>query len=480
MSIVKQRQLLGLVVLGALCITGCMMPSKLSEPPDLRVPEGFAAMDGKEGRVISRQLLFTDPALVTLLDTAVRQNPDAYIALHRIEAARSQLRIRKGALLPALEAAGSASVQRYGDYTMEGVGNFDTNLSGNIDENQKVPLPHVPSYFIGLRSSWEIDLWGKLRSQKEAAFMRLLGTEQARNLVITTLVAEVSARYYELQALDEELEILKHNLSLQDSAVRIAEVQKEAGRATQLAIQQFEAQLLRTRSLLLQTEQRILRTENELNALLGRFPQPVVRSSRLLQQPLPGEFSAGLPRAILDRRPDVLQAELELRASRADVAAARAAFLPALSLNPFAGYSAFSGSLLFDPGSLVYGIAGSAVAPLVNRSAVKGNHSRAEAERMEAFYRYRKTVLGAFSEVQSTLNDLEKLRQIDSLNRQETIVLAAAVTTSNELFRVGYASYLDVITAQRNALDAQINQVETRRNLFVSLISLYRATGGGW
>jgi multidrug efflux system outer membrane protein len=477
----KWPRMLGTLAIVVLLTTGCRSMRNVSMPQEMPVPADFASNHSVHGdNTVSKSLVFTDPFLVQLIDIAVKQNPDVQIAMQRIEAARSFFRMRKGAMLPTVEAAANASAQKYGDYTMEGVGNFDTNLSGNISEDQKVPLPIVPYYFLGLRSSWEVDLWGKLRNQKHAAYMRLLGAGQGRNLVITTLVSEVAFRYYELLALDEELDILIKNLALQDSAVRIAEVQKEAGRANELGVQQFRAQLLRTRSLLVRTEQHITRTENELNYLLGRFPQPVARAKNFLEQPLPAPVIAGLPQDVMNRRPDVVQAEIELKASQADVAAAKAAFLPSLTLAPFLGYNAFNSSLLFNPGSLAYGVVGGLAAPLLNRSANKGNLGRAEAEKMEAYYRYNRIVINAFQEVQTTLSNMQNLRRIYDLNAQEAVVLSGAITTSNELFKAGYASYLDVIITQRNALEAEINQVETKKDLFMSLIMLYRSSGGGW
>lgn len=481
MSNIKHIRFLCMILACALHTTGCKTARTVSMPRDMELPQDFVIKrTSNADSIVSQSTVFVDSFLVQLIDIAVRDNPDVLSAIQRIEVARSSFRIRKGALLPSVEGAAIASGQKYGDYTMEGVGNFDTNLSGNITDDQKVPQPVVPNYFLGLRSSWEIDLWGKLNSQKQAAYLRLLGTQQARKLVITTLVAEVSFRYYELLALDEELKILLKNMKLQDSAVYMAEIQKEAGRATALGIQQFRAQLLRTQSLLVQSEQDIARVENELNQLLGRFPQLIKRSKSFLHQTLPGQMAVSLPKEILNRRPDVLQAETELKATKADVAAAKAALLPALTLSPFLGYSAFKGSLLFNPGSMIYGIVGGVTAPLLNRSSLKGNYKRSEAEKMEAYYNYNKTVLNAFHEVQTTLSNMYSLNKMYELNQQETQVLAEAVATSNELFKAGYATYLDVITAQRNALEAEINQVETKKNLLMSIITLYRTSGGGW
>lgn len=445
------------------------------------MPQQFAAARSHAGdTALTAALIFSDSELRALLDTAVRHNPDVLIAMERINAARAQFRFRSGAMLPAVEVQAAASAQRYGDYTMEGVGNFDTNLSGNIDNDQKAPVPLTPNYFLGLRSSWEIDLWGKLKNRKRAAYLRLLATEQGRKLVLTTLVSEVAQRYYRLQALDAELEVLRRNIALQDSAVYIAEAQKETGRTTELGVQQFKAQVMRTQGLVARTEQQIVQVENELNTLLGRFLRPIARSRGFAAATLPAAFVPGLPETILNRRPDVQQAESELLAAGADVAAAKAALLPALTVAPFIGYNSFNGALLFNPGSLAYGIAGGLAGPLINRSAIKSDISRSEAEQRQAVQQYNKAVLGAFSEIETMWSSLGNLKREYEWNTRETEMLRDAVNTANELYKAGYASYLEVITAQRNAIDAEITAIGTKANMYYSLVGLYRSVGGGW
>ena len=345
-------------------LTGCKTMGSVEQHRRSHVPASFAVQSDTNGRdALSRTLVFSDPLLVKLIDSAVAKNPDVLAASRKIEMALAQFRIRKGALLPSVSISAETSVNKYGDYSMEGVGNFDTNLSANIKEDQKAPDPIVPNYFLGLRSSWEIDLWGKLKNQKRSAYLQLLASEQGKQLVITSLVAEVASRYYELLALDTELEVLKKNSALQDSAVQIAEVQKEAGRTTELGVQQFRAQHLRTQGLIIKTQQAIAAVENEINFLLGRYPQPIQRSKEFDTQSPDLPVIAATPVEILHRRPDVRQAELLLQSYYADVTAARAALLPALTLSPFVGFNAFRGSVLFRPESIAYGVIGGATAP---------------------------------------------------------------------------------------------------------------------
>lgn len=477
----KEKKILSAWLVGmSLMATGCVVTKSTPHKP-VAVRGAFAHNDSTTtSQRLSKQLLFNDEHLVALIDSAVKQNPDVLAAAQRIEVSRAYWRYRRGAMLPTVAGDATSSVQKYGDYTMEGVGNFDTNLSPNISDEQKIGQPHVPYYFLGLRSTWEIDLWGKLRQQKKAAYQRILASEEGRRLVITSLVADIASRYYELQALDAELEVIERNIRLQDSALSIAQIQKEVGRTTELGVQQFEAQLLRTKSFYEKTKQEIVQTENEINYLAGRLPQPVTRSKNLMSVPVSEVYLAGLPQQILNMRPDVRQAELELTANHADVTAAKAALLPALTVTPFAGYSSFNGPLLFNPASIAYGIIGGLTAPLLNRSEMRANISRTEAEKQIAYQQYFRSVINAFNEVETTLSDLRYLKNIYELNRQEANVLSSAITTSKELYKVGYATYLEVITAQGNAIDAQVNTIQTKKNMHLAQIALYRSIGGGW
>ena len=421
---------------------------------------------------LSWQQFFADSALVALIDTALRANPDQFIAVQRVEVARAGLVAARGALLPTVSAGAMGTIDKFADYS--GVGNTDTN------DGRRLPAL-VPDLFLGFRSNWEIDLWGKLRQRRQAAFVRVLASEQGRRLVQTALVAQVASLYYELLTYDNQLAVLGKNRVLQERAVEIVKVQKLGGRATELAVQQFLAQLLRTRSLQVEAEQRIVATENTLNRLLGRYPQPIRRGRALTAQTVPAAISAGLPAAMLLRRPDVQQAELELVASRADVAAARAAFLPSLTLTPYLGVNAYSPALLLQtPGSLVYGLLGGLSAPLLNRSLFRADYRRAAAQQQSAYWSYQKAIQTGFEEVTTDLRGLENYRRAADLRQQEVAALTRAVAVSNTLYSASYANYLEVVTAQRSVLEAELNLTDARRQQFLLLIDLYRALGGGW
>ncbi|GAB3929464.1 TolC family protein [Larkinella terrae] len=422
---------------------------------------------------------FSDADLESLIDTALARNPDLQMASQRIEMARANFEYTRGALVPSVNAVAAVGVDRFGQYTLNGVGNFDTNLSPNIKGDKRIPTV-TPDYFLGFRSNWEIDLWGKLRNRKRAAYVRFLATEKGRHLITTSLIAEVARLYYSLLALDSELEIIRENEALQRRASELVVVQKAAGRVTELAVQQFNAQLLNTRSLEAQVQQQIVEAENQLNQLLGRFPQRIPRSKTISNQELPARVSAGIPSQMLRRRPDIQQAELAMEAANIDVEVARAEFLPSVNLTPYVGLNAFRASVLLDPASLAFGLVGGLAAPVFNRRYLKSNYALTVAQSREAFYGYQKTVLTGFSEVMTSLRGIENFRKVADLQDQEVKVLGQAATISDELFATGYASYLEVITAQRSVLAAELSLINTKRAQFLSVIDLYRALGGGW
>lgn len=422
--------------------------------------------------------VFNDPNLRSLIDTALRNNYDLLSAAQRVATAQANLMMAKNAWLPSLNLSLSAGVDKYGDYTLNGVGNYDTNLSPNISKDQRIPGP-TPEYFAGLRSSWEIDLWGKLKSQRQATYARFLGSEQGRRLLTTQIVAGVTGLYYELTAMDNELAIIQRNIKLQETAVATVHIQKAGGRATELAVQQFTAQLLSTQALEFGVKQDIATLENQLNALLGRFPQPIVRSVAKDAQALPGAVNKGIPASLLLQRPDVQQAELELAATKADVKAAKAAFLPGLTITPYVGFNAFKAGLLFQsPASIAWGAVGNLTAPIFNKKQIKAQYNISTANAYTAFYGYQQALVNGYQEVASALNKVENQREAYTLKSKEVLVLQEAVSTANILFTTGYANYLEVITAQKSVLEAELALVTTRRNVYQGMVSLYRALGG--
>lgn len=461
----------GLLVLTMTGLGACSLPKQAMLPAARPLPA-----EGKDTLTLRGfNQVFDDPQLRALIDTAFQRNNDLLAAAQKIRAAEASLLIAKNAALPSLDVSASAGVEKYGDYTMNGVGNYDTNLSPNISKDQRIPR-NVPDYFIGLRSSWEIDLWGKLKSRKKAAYSRFLASREGQRLLRTQVVAGIAGIYYELAALDQELKIIERNIVLQESAVATVNVQKAAGRATELAVQQFTAQLLSTQGLEYNIRQQISMLENRLNALLGRFPAPIARTA---DTSLPHTVKGGIPAYLLLQRPDVRQAELELAAGRADVEAARAAFLPSLTLTPYAGFNAFKANLLFQtPASLAWGVAGGITAPIFNKRQLRSQFNISTASAMTAFYHWQQTVVNGYEEIATALNKVENQERVYELKNKEVAVLKAAVETASTLYSTGYASYLEVITAQKNVLEADLALVTTRREVYQGLVQLYRALGG--
>lgn len=470
------------MLIGLISALGC----KVSQPvplQEIKTPEAYkgnADSDTTSTGDIPWKQLFTDPHLVSLIDTALQQNRNLLQAVQRIEVARNRFYISAGALRPRLEAQVTAGADKYGNYTMNGVGNFDTDLSPNINKKQRIPIPVTPDFFTGLRSTWEVDIWGKLKNLRKAAFARFLATQKGVQLVQTSLVAEVASRYYQLLALDSELEIIRDNIRLQDSALQIVRVLKQVARANELAVQQFTAQLLNTRALEGSTLQQITEVENELSILQGRYPGPVTRDTLFLSRPLPGMIKAGVPSRLLGRRPDIQQAEYGLIAAKADVAAARASFYPSLTLTPYMGFNAFKLPLLFAGGSFAYGMLGNFTAPIFTQGVLKRGWKMAEATKLDAYYTYEQTVLNSVREVTNALNSIANTQHVYNLKTQEVQALNDAVSTSNLLFKTGQASYLEVITAQRSVVEAQLQLVSTKEQIYLSVVELYRALGGGW
>jgi outer membrane protein, multidrug efflux system len=447
----------------------------------LKIPESYRApADTAAAAAISWKEFFSDAQLLRLIDEALRNNPDLNTAVQRVELARSQSMFRRGAILPSLTAVATAGQRKFGEYTMDGIGNYDTNFSDNIGDDKRIPR-HLPDYFLGLQSSWELDVWGKLRNQKKAAYARVLSSESGRQWVMTALVAEVATLYYELLTLDNELKIVHQNIALQEKAVEVIGIQKQAGRANELAVKQFRAQLLNTRALEGGIKQQITEAESQMNLLLGRFTQPVPRGLPILEHRLPEALRAGIPSQMLRRRPDVRQAELGWMATQAEQRAAHAAFFPTLTLTSSVGLQAFNTSFLFStPGAIAYNVLGGLTAPLFDRNRLRADYKISVAFQKQEFYSYQKTVLVAFQEVVNNLSRIDNLRDVSTLKEEEVTVLKNAALTANDLFVTGYASYLEVVSAQKGVLEAELALTETRKQQFQAMITLYKSLGGGW
>ena len=397
-----------------LALCAACAPSAKVTARELAVPPHFErAATGASAATVDWRAFFADDALVALIGEALAHNLDLQIALARIELARASVRGATGTLLPQVSAFAGGSLTRYGRHTLDGAG---------------APPNPVAELAFGLQASWEPDLWGKLRSLRGSARAQYLASIEGTNLVITNLVAEVAVGYFELLALDQQRDILRETITRQTKALEMIRVQKAAGRVNELAVQQFEAQVASTQAQDAATAQQTHELENRLAVLLGRMPGPIPRAKEGLQREVATTLATGVPSELLRNRPDIREAELRVEASKFDVAAARAAFYPSISITANAGYGAFEPRyLLRTPDSIIASIASSLVAPLVNRRGLEAELSAAKAMQLAAIYQYQSVVLGSFAEVATGLSTLERAAQIVSHRRHKQAAVAGTV-----------------------------------------------------
>jgi NodT family efflux transporter outer membrane factor (OMF) lipoprotein len=390
--------------------------------------------------------------------------------------AGSAFQLSKGALLPTVNSNFAYLQRKFGYYTMDDAGNRTTEITPG-----KIIPTNLPDYFIGLQTSWEADIWGKLRSKKKEALSRYLSSVEGRNLVVTNLVSDVANTYYELLSQDNELEIIRETIKLQQEALEIVRIQRQAGAANELAVKQFEAQVLNSQSLEFETLQNIQENENRLNFLLGRFPQPIVREKVNFQNKIPIQIKEGIPSQLLRNRPDIRQTEFELLATKFDVKTARAAFYPSFNITGSIGFQAFNPSFLFNtPQSLAYSLLGGLTTPLLNRSAIKAQFNNAKANQTEAMFNYQKTILNGYVEVSNQISSIKNLEQIHDRKTREAAALTQSIDISTELFKSGRATYFEVLMTQNNSLQTRLDLVSTRKRQYQATVYLYKALGGGW
>lgn len=457
---------------------GCASLDTHLSIPEKEIPASFQNQKDTTTTIanINWRQYFTDPLLVKLIDTAVANNLDLQMALQRIEVSRSSVKLANGALLPKVDLSIGGGVQKFGLYTMDGAGNASTEIT----PGRTVP-ENLTDMFLGLQASWEVDIWGKLRNQRKSAVSQYLSSIEGTNFVISNLVADVAIHYNELLALDNELDIIRQTVQKQQEALAVVKLQKEAGRANELAVQQFKAQLLNTQVLEKQVLQQITEAENKLNFLLGRYPQPIQRKKGVLFEAVAQQVASGVPSELLANRPDVREAEYQIEASKFDLKAARAAFFPNFNITATLGFQAFNPEFLFvSPASLAYSLFGTVVAPLINMNALKAQFNTAKANQLTAMYNYQKTILNGYVEVANELSKIQNLEQIHSRKKQQSEALKQSVETSDELYKSARATYLEVLIAQQNALQANLELIDVIKQQRIATVKIYKALGGGW
>ncbi|MCC6838026.1 MAG: TolC family protein, partial [Bacteroidia bacterium] len=374
-----------LVAITLFLALGCKTTQYDTTAVNEKLPKKFDTNTDSASTTIAKwKDVFFDPDLVALIDTALKNNYDLQIALQKVEFAKAGLKYNKGIRLPELGINMAAGERKFGSYTMDGVGNYDTQFSPNINDKQQIPDP-LPDYYVGFQTSWEIDLWGKLKNKKKASAARFISSQYGKDLIVTNLIAEIASAYFDLLALDNEAKILIDNIELQQEALDLVIAQKEAGRANELGIEMMSAQLLNSKAIQAEVQQLALETQSKLNFLCGIYPQSIKRDTSYFSQHLQTSLAAGIPSDLIKNRADIRQSEFELKASNADVRSAQAAFYPTLNINAALGLQSFNALLLLEtPASMAYNAAGGLAAPLLNRRKLKADLMASKAEQKQA------------------------------------------------------------------------------------------------
>lgn len=460
------------IVIMLIFFASCTAGKKYQQP-ELELPKQFTQVsyaDTSSIADIEWKNFFTDPTLLDLIQKGVQYNHDLLIALKRIDMAGQQVKQAKLLQLPEL------NLQVTGQYSRPS----DNSLNGLSIKNF-LGKSHVENYNALLSLSWEADIWGKIRRQKEATLAEFLQTTEAAKAVQTQLVADIAQGYFNLLTLDKQLEIARKNLVLSDSFVTATRLLKDAGITNVLAVQQAESQRQSTALLIPELEQSVALQENALQLLTGQLPGTVARNGKLTDIALRSDLKTGLPAALVSRRPDVRSQELALVAANARVGVAQANMYPALNITAGGGLESFKSSNWFNiPGSLFGLAAGTIVQPIFRKRQLKTQFEVAKLQREEAVIQFRQSVLQAVVEVSNALVQSEKLEQQRVIAVSQTDTLKRAVFNAQLLFRSDMANYLEVITAQSNALQAELNLAAIQRNQLNAVVELYRSLGGGW
>ncbi len=481
MSMKRHLNTLTIIVASCLLIISCQ--SRKVEPitTSINLPSKYGFNDSSRHSIdtLSWYLFKQDSLLKKLVDSALVKNYDIRVASEQLQVAHAAYRFVRLYRLPEFSLNVATSTRKFGDYTMDGVGNYDTKFSPNLSEKQRVPNP-LPDYYLGFQTSWEMDVWGKLNNRKRAIFYNIQAQQAARYYLTTQVVAQVATAYFEWMALNHQLAILQDNIELQQAAYETVKQQKENGRASELAVELLWAQVLSSRTLEVEVREKRQLCKSLLANLCGTWPVGFTldtSSYRLTK----GRTELGVPSELLHKRADIKQAELDLRAAGADVKSARAAFYPNFVIQGNVGLQAFNAALLLEtPASLAYQLLGGLAQPIFMRNKLKSELLMAKANQRKAYLQYEKTIVHAFTEVYSVATSIKNLEEMVLLKQQEMQTIKQAVNTVSELFAAGRATYLEVITVQKNALQSQLDLIEYEKRQQLAKINLYRAVGGGW
>lgn len=443
-----------------------------------KIPDQFGKIAAnKSDSLFVLSSFFKDAKLREIIQEAMTNNFDVMIALQHLNMAQSQVIGFRGNLFPKLDLMISSGQRRFGKYTMDGVGNFDTQFSPNITQDQIIP-EHLPDYYAGVFMSWEADIWGKLRNRKKAAVMRYLSSVEGRKWLMTLIVEDIALTYYDLVAKDMELEFLNQTIEIQTNELNTVKSQKAAGRTDEMAVKQFEAQLLDTRGSALIVQQQIYELENRLNLLMGRYPQPISRNKMNLSGSESNPLLSTVPVDLISNRADIKQRELLVQSTKADLKAAKQAFYPSLQITVGSGLNSFNPSFFLNPASLAYNALGGLATPLLNRSALMAQFKFADANQLEAIYQYQLGFIRAYIEIYNQMLAIQTFKQAFELKLEEVNVLKYANDIAFELYVNGRINYLEVLYLRKNTIQAQFDLIESKKLQHFAIISLFKSIGG--
>ena len=468
------------VVMGffALMSQACSIPLFNSKKAETSLPVTFNNLpqDTVNTASINWKEFFEDSNLSELIDVAIINNKEVNILAQRINIAKNEIQARKGEYLPFINFGAGVDVEKAGRFTRNGA--VEENL--NIKEGKAFPDP-LSNYQFGLFSSWELDVWKKLRNATKVATLEYMASIEGKKFLITNLVAEIANSYYELAAMDNQLTNLDQNITIQRNALEVTVQLQKYGRATSLAVKRFEAEVKKNEGKQFLIKQQIVEEENRINFLLGRVSQPIKRASVAFMETKLKIMQAGIPSQLLQNRPDIRKAELELAAADLNIAVAKANFYPSFTIKAGLGFQAFNPKyLLSTPESLIFSLAGDMMAPLINRNAITAVYKNANATQIQAAYDYEKTIINAYSEVSNQVSNIDNLQKNFQLKSGQVDAMIKSVEVANLLFKFARADYLEVLLTQREALEAKTELIETKQKQISAMVNLYKSLGGGW
>lgn len=477
------------VIFGVALLTllhSCVPQSNYTQP-EFYIPDNYRTQDSvalPQDSVgiadIDWQTFFEDEKLVALIQRGLQYNFDMQNAIKNIEISDQKLRQAKVAWLPSLSMdAGNAAIQyRSKNYYSTPSSRWYEHKGSDAPESMYI---NSSQYISSLALSWEIDIWGKIKSQKAEALANYLQTFEARKTVQTELISKIAEGYYNLLLLDAQMDVAQTNYELTKNTLKIVELQHEAGQVTSLAIQQTRSQMLVAKALIPSLQQQIGIQENALSLLTGQLPEAIERDARLSDLSYNEALSTGIPLYMVRRRPDVLTAELGLKAKNAAVGVTQTNRYPSLQIDLTGGVNSMLTENWFNiPGSLFGSVIGKLTQPVFNSRKLKTAFEVAKLEREQAEIDLQKTVYTAINDVTDALIVLQSLREQIDIAEEQVATSRLAIKQSNLLFNSGYASYLEIINAQKVALENELNLNKLKQHKLLARLQLYKSLGGGW